>query len=52
MEAVAGEAACGSVENLPAAGIEVFLGYAGHASNLKRTFFLDKLHHRRDSGVI
>ena len=30
MEAVAGEAAGGAVEDLTAAGVEVFLGYAGH----------------------
>ncbi|GAA3276424.1 hypothetical protein GCM10010469_58500 [Streptomyces labedae] len=42
MEAVAGEADRGAVEDLPAAGVEVFLGYASHAANLKRTFLLDK----------
>jgi hypothetical protein len=42
VEAVAGEAEGGAVEDLPAAGVEVFLGYASHDSKLKRTFLLDK----------
>ena len=50
VEAVAGEAGSGAVEDLPAAGVEVFLGYAGHGRNLKRTFLLDKERGRRDGG--
>jgi len=42
VKAVPGEADRGAVEDLPAAGVEVFLGYAGHAPKLKRTFLLDK----------
>lgn len=52
MESVAGEAAGRTVEDLPAAGIEVFLGYTGHDPNLKRTFFLDKRATRQDSGAV
>lgn len=35
MESVTGEAACGAVEDLPTAGVEVFLGYASHAPQSK-----------------
>jgi hypothetical protein len=35
VETVAGEAAGGAVEDLAAAGVEVFLGYAGHGSKRK-----------------
>ena len=38
----------GAVEDLPAPGVEVCLGYAGHVPNLKRTFLLDKEAARRD----
>ncbi|GHH93274.1 hypothetical protein GCM10017779_37310 [Streptomyces capillispiralis] len=48
MEAVAGEAERGAVEDLPAAGVKVFLGNAGHDRNLKRTFLLDKEKPERD----
>ncbi|GAA3501540.1 hypothetical protein GCM10019016_086470 [Streptomyces prasinosporus] len=48
MEAVAGEAGRGAVEDLAAACVEVFLGDTGHGINLKRTFLLDKEHRERD----
>lgn len=35
MESVARETARGAVEDLPAAGVEVFLGYTGHATQRK-----------------
>jgi hypothetical protein len=50
VEAVAGDAAGGAVEDLAATGVEVFLGYASHGPKVKRTFILDKLGLRRDSG--
>jgi hypothetical protein len=41
VEAVAGETAQGTVEDLPAPGVEVALGYTGHALKIKRTILLD-----------
>ncbi|GEC05614.1 hypothetical protein SSP24_32690 [Streptomyces spinoverrucosus] len=51
MEPVAGEADGGAVEDLPTAGVEVFLGYASHASNVERTFFLDNGHAQAHGGA-
>jgi hypothetical protein len=50
VEAVAGDAAGGAVEDLAATGVEVFLGYTGHGAKVKRTFILDKFGSTADSG--
>ncbi len=50
MKTVAGETPRRAVEDLPAAGVEVFLGYTGHGPNLKRTFLLDKRGTQPESG--
>jgi hypothetical protein len=42
VEAVTGDAAGGAGKDLAAAGVEVLLGYACHATKVKRTFLLDK----------
>ncbi|GAA2067635.1 hypothetical protein GCM10009801_15170 [Streptomyces albiaxialis] len=52
MEAVPEEGAAGAVEDLPTPCVEVCLGYASHAVNVKRTFLLDKRAARRDGGHI
>lgn len=52
VEAVAAEAARGAVQDLAAAGVEVFLGYASHAPNVERAFILDKRHSLQPQWLI